>query len=72
MNTSNTHPLFVAYPPSGQQEISVGPVPVVQFFDSTTDSIRFHWLPAAGLNFRPQFVEHFAPFRFVYLKPQKV
>ena len=45
--------------------------PIVQFFDPTTDTITIHHPKAANLNFQPHFIEHFAPFRFVYLQPEK-
>ena len=45
--------------------------PIVQFFNPTIDSIKIHHPEAAKLNFQPQFIEHFAPFRFVYLHPEK-
>ena len=46
--------------------------PIVQFFDPTTDSISFGPAFANMFDFRPQFVEHFEPFRFVYLHPEKL
>lgn len=45
--------------------------PVIQFFDPATDSIAFSQNDAARFAFQPAFVEHFAPFRFVYLQPEK-
>jgi hypothetical protein len=44
--------------------------PVAQFFNSATDRIALHHRKTADLNFQPQFIEHFAPFRFVYLNPE--
>jgi hypothetical protein len=43
--------------------------PVVQFFDPAADMISFNKTQASIFNFQPQFSEHFAPFRFVYLQP---
>lgn len=44
--------------------------PVVQFFDPATDALTFGQEPYRRLGFRPLFLEHFEPFRFVYLAPQ--
>ncbi len=46
--------------------------PIVQFFDGTTDSVSFGPAFADKFDFQPQFVEHFAPFRFVYLHPEEL
>lgn len=46
--------------------------PVVQWWNNKTDSITFGQEQMANLNFQPQFIEHFEPFRFVYLQPEKV
>ena len=43
--------------------------PVVQFFSPATDAITIHHPGLAAVNFQPHFIEHFAPFRFVYLQP---
>ena len=45
--------------------------PVVQFYNPATDHITFNTLDATRFDFNPQFVEHFEPFRFVYLQPAK-
>ena len=45
--------------------------PIIQFFDPATDNITFNQTEAAQFEFQPHFVEHFAPFRFVYLQPEK-
>lgn len=44
--------------------------PVVQFFDPVTDVLTFGLEPYRHLGFTPLFLEHFDPFRFVYLTPQ--
>ena len=44
--------------------------PIVQFFDPATDGMNIYHSETAVLNFQPYFVEHFAPFRFVYLHPE--
>lgn len=44
--------------------------PVVQFWDTAVDHIRITAEPYHSLDFEPLFVEHFSPFRFVYLLPQ--
>ena len=46
--------------------------PVVQFFDPATDRLVIHHAETAELNFQPQFIEHFEPFRFVYLNPEEI
>lgn len=46
--------------------------PVLQWWNNQTDSITFGQPQMADLNFEPQFIEHFAPFRFVYLQPDEV
>ncbi len=45
--------------------------PIVQFFDNARDSIHFGQTDMADVDFQPQFVEHFEPFRFVYLHPEQ-
>ena len=44
--------------------------PVVQLFNTAADDISFNPQQAGIFNFQPQFIEHFAPFRFVYLMPE--
>lgn len=44
--------------------------PVVQYFDPTTDSITLAREPYRDIGFKPLFLEHFEPFRFVYLTPR--
>lgn len=44
--------------------------PVVQYFDPKTDSIRLASEPYRNIGFKPLFLEHFDPFRFVYLTPK--
>ena len=46
--------------------------PVVQFFDPDVDALIFNKAYADAFKFQPRFIEHFAPFRFVYLQPVKV
>jgi hypothetical protein len=43
--------------------------PVLQQFDPARDTLTIHTAPYANLGFTPAFIEHFAPFRFVYLMP---
>jgi hypothetical protein len=42
---------------------------VVQFFDESRDRFAFTQEPYHSLDFTPRFLEHFSPFRFVYLAP---
>ncbi len=51
--------------------IVASPPPVLQFFDPQTDSLTFGQELYSALDFTPLFLEHFDPFRFVYLNPQK-
>ncbi len=44
--------------------------PVVQYFDPSQDNFRLAHAPYANLDFKPIFMEHFSPFRFVYLMPE--
>jgi hypothetical protein len=44
---------------------------VLQHFDSETDKLEFGDSRYRGLNFRPQFVEHFSDIKFVYLTPKE-
>ncbi|WP_420643322.1 hypothetical protein [Candidatus Leptofilum sp.] len=46
--------------------------PLIQFFDPATDLIEFGPANNGQFDFQPQFIEHFAPFRFVYLNPEKI
>lgn len=43
--------------------------PTVQFFDQTKDTLYLNKGFADTFKFQAQFIEHFAPFRFVYLMP---
>ncbi len=45
--------------------------PVVQYFDPQSDQITLALPPYDGLDFSPLFIEHFSPFRFVYLMPKE-
>lgn len=45
---------------------------VVQFFDPAADAISFGQEPYRSLDFIPRYYQHFTPFRFVYLFPEKV
>lgn len=44
--------------------------PAVRFFDPTSEHVTFGDEHLNVFDFRPQFVEHFSPFRFVYLQPE--
>jgi hypothetical protein len=44
---------------------------VLQHFDPETDSLEFGDGRYRGLNFTPQFVEHFSDIKFVYLNPKE-
>lgn len=44
--------------------------PAVRFFDAASDRVGFGEAYENAFDFRPQFVEHFSPFRFVYLQPE--
>jgi hypothetical protein len=46
--------------------------PIVQIFDPATERIVFNSMDSERFDFNPQFVEHFEPFRFVYLQPKRV
>jgi len=52
------------------QTYLVADSPVVQFFDDTADTLILGEPFAETFNFQPHFIEHFAPFRFVYLAPK--
>lgn len=45
--------------------------PVIQFFDMAVDTIAFNPSTVPSFDFQPDFMEHFSPFRFVYLQPEK-
>ncbi len=65
------NPISEAFPYNGDaQTYLASDPPIVQFFDSATDTIMLGQR-AAHLDFQPQFVEHFSPFRFVYLQPKE-
>lgn len=66
------NPIGDVFPYNGDaQTYLAADTPVTQFYDAQTDSIRFGMVDAAALNFDPQFLEHFQPFRFVYLQPER-
>lgn len=44
--------------------------PIVRFFEPAADRFAFGEAYRNAFDFRPQFVEHFSPFRFVYLQPE--
>lgn len=67
------NPISDAVPYNGDaQSFLASDQPVVKYFYPATDSIAFGETPAAGFDFRPDFVEFFSPFRFVYLEPERV
>lgn len=67
------NPISDGFPYNGDaQSFVASDPPIVQFFDSATDSITFNQSYSEQFDFQPQFIEHFAPFRFVYLHPEKV
>ena len=53
------------------QSFVAADAPVIQFYDSAKDTIAFNPSTEAQFGFQPHFMEHFAPFRFVYLQPEK-
>ena len=66
------NPISEAIPYNGDaQSYVASDTPVVQRFDDSTDTIQFGEVVPSSIDFQPEFVEHFAPFRFVYLHPQK-
>lgn len=66
------NPISDAFPTNGDaQSIVASDPPIVQFFDAATDTITFGESARAPFDFQPHFIEHFAPFRFVYLQPQE-
>ena len=65
------NPISDDFPYNGDAQSYVSSdTPVVQLFDATTDSINIAHPILADVDFQPQFVEHFEPFRFVYLQPE--
>lgn len=52
------------------QSLVASDTPIIQLFDPTQDSLRFGQTEMAQTGFQPQFIEHFEPFRFVYLLPE--
>lgn len=66
------NPISDAVPFNGDaQSFVASDTPVVQWFDNSSDAIKFGAAEVPSIDFQPDFVEHFAPFRFVYLHPQK-
>jgi hypothetical protein len=67
------NPVSDRFPFNGDAEsFLAADAPIVQFFDATTDIIDFGGAVANDFGFEPHFVEHFSPFRFVYLEPKRV
>ena len=65
------NPISDAIPFNGDaQSYVASDTPIVQWFDTSTDAIQFGEIVSSSIDFQPAFVEHFAPFRFVYLQPQ--
>lgn len=52
------------------QSFLAADAPAVRFFEPASDRIAFGEDYRNAFDFRPQFVEHFSPFRFVYLEPE--
>ena len=61
----------ILYNADAQSYLASDP-PVVQYFDEDRDHITFGQNTINEFDFQPQFIEHFEPFRFVYLQPEKV
>ena len=67
------NPISEKFPYNGDaQSYLASDTPIVQFFDPASDTISFDEQTNNIFKFEPQFVEHFSPFRFVYLHPEKV
>lgn len=67
------NPISDAVPFNGDaQSYVAADSPVLQQWNNQIDRITFGQDQIADLNFQPQFIEHFAPFRFVYLQPDEV
>lgn len=54
------------------QSFLAADAPVVRFFEPASERVSFGREYAGSFDFRPQFVEYFAPFRFVYLPPEPI
>ena len=66
------NPISEAIPYNGDaQSYVASDTLVVQRFDDSTDAFQFGEVVPSSIDFQPEFVEHFAPFRFVYLQPRK-
>jgi hypothetical protein len=67
------NPIGDAFPYNGDaQSYLASDSPIVQFFDPANDRITFSTTESQKFGFEPHFIEHFEPFRFVYLQPEKV
>lgn len=66
------NPISDAFPHNMEAKafIAAG-TPILQMWQAS-DALTLEAEPYRSLDFTPQFVEHFAPFRFVYLMPQQV
>lgn len=51
------------------QSLLAADAPAVRFYEPASDRVAFGEAYLNAFGFRPQFVEHFSPFRFVYLEP---
>jgi hypothetical protein len=66
------NPKSDAVPYNGDaQSFVASETPVVQWYDPANDTLQFGAMLTSQFDFHATFVEHFAPFRFVYLQPQK-
>lgn len=66
------NPISDLFPYNGDAQTYIASdASTVQLFDAATDAITFGETASARFDFQPQFVEQFAPFRFVYLQPEE-
>jgi hypothetical protein len=73
LGSGGVNPISTAFPSNGDaQSYLASEPPIIQFFEERTDEISFGQGQAARFDFQPQFVEHFAPIRFVCLQPEKL
>lgn len=73
LSATVVNPISETVPYNGDaQTYLAADAPAMQLFDPQTDKVHISQETVAALNFKPQFVEHFSPFRFVYLQPERI
>ncbi|MAU09945.1 MAG: hypothetical protein CL607_09010 [Anaerolineaceae bacterium] len=73
LSATVVNPISETVPYNGDaQTYLAADAPAMRVFNLQVDKVHIGQETVAALDFKPQFVEHFSPFRFVYLQPERI